>query len=48
MVVELLAQDDGRAFVRGALGDGDRIVAAGLDRIVPGQRVRALDAGAGP
>ncbi|HBR97252.1 MAG TPA: efflux RND transporter periplasmic adaptor subunit, partial [Gammaproteobacteria bacterium] len=29
--------------VRGALSEGDRIVAVGTHRIVPGQQVRLLD-----
>ncbi len=33
-----------RAFINGALTDGEQIVAAGLQRVVPGQRVRAGDA----
>ena len=36
--------DDERAFVRGAVADGERVVAAGLHRLVPGQRVRVEDA----
>ena len=33
-----------RAFVRGTLRDGDRVVTTGLHRLVPGQRVRVEDA----
>ncbi|MEM9744508.1 MAG: efflux RND transporter periplasmic adaptor subunit [Pseudomonadota bacterium] len=31
---------DQRVFVRGTLNDGDRVVAGGVHRLVPGQRVR--------
>lgn len=37
--IEILHVTDGRAFVRGSLRDGDRVVAAGTNRIVAGQRV---------
>lgn len=37
--VEVLHAETGRAYVRGALRPGDRIVAAGVQRIVPGQTV---------
>ena len=38
--VEVLYTDGGRALVRGALRDGERVIDAGLHRVVPGQRVR--------
>ncbi len=37
--VEVTFTDGERAYVRGTLRDGDRIVRAGTDRIVVGQRV---------
>ncbi len=39
-IVEVVAQDGLRAYVRGAIADGVHVVAEGLNRIVPGQRVR--------
>lgn len=46
--VEVLHQETDRAFVRGALGPADRIVADGLHRLTPGQEVviSSVDAGA--
>jgi RND family efflux transporter MFP subunit len=41
--VELLALEDERVLVRGALADGDRVIANGTHRVVPGQRVRGND-----
>ncbi len=38
--VIVVYSDDERAFVRGALADSETIVAAGLQRLVPGQQVR--------
>ncbi|MFK7885518.1 MAG: efflux RND transporter periplasmic adaptor subunit [Gammaproteobacteria bacterium] len=38
--VEIIYQETDRAFVRGTLGDGDKVIRAGLQRIVPGQFVR--------
>lgn len=38
-LVEVLTTDGLRAFVRGTLRDGDRIVSDGLSRLVPGQAV---------
>lgn len=38
--VEVLHTETDRAFVRGTLEAGDRVVATGLQRVVPGQRVR--------
>lgn len=45
--LELLHQEGDRAYVRGTLAGGDRVVARGLQRLVPGQRVR-LGATSGP
>jgi RND family efflux transporter MFP subunit len=39
--VEILYQEGHRVFVRGPLNGGDLIVATGLQRVVPGQGVRA-------
>ncbi len=41
--LQLLHVDSDRAFVRGTLRDGERVVATGLHRLVPGQRVRAVE-----
>lgn len=38
--VEVLNLDANRAFVTGTLEDGDRVLASGLHRVVPGQIVR--------
>ncbi|MEM1231469.1 MAG: efflux RND transporter periplasmic adaptor subunit [Pseudomonadota bacterium] len=38
-LVEIVHTENARAFVRGTLSGGDRIVAAGVQRLVPGQRV---------
>ncbi|NEQ47321.1 MAG: efflux RND transporter periplasmic adaptor subunit [Leptolyngbya sp. SIOISBB] len=40
--VEILHQESDRALVRGTLQAGDRIVANGVHRLVPGQRVNPL------
>ncbi|MEM9217893.1 MAG: efflux RND transporter periplasmic adaptor subunit [Cyanobacteria bacterium P01_F01_bin.150] len=40
--VEILHQESDRVLVRGTLEEGDRIVANGIHRLVPGQRVRPL------
>lgn len=37
--IEVLHQESGRAFVRGGLQDGELIVATGLQKLVPEQRV---------
>ena len=42
--VEILHLDQGRAFVRGTIGDGAKVVLSGTNRLIPGQRV-ALAAG---
>jgi RND family efflux transporter MFP subunit len=41
--VELLYQDGARAFVRGGFAEGTHVVTAGLQRLVPGQRVRLAE-----
>lgn len=38
--LEVLHQTSDAAFVRGSLHDGDRVVATGIQRLVPGQLVR--------
>ncbi|MGB3614250.1 MAG: efflux RND transporter periplasmic adaptor subunit [Elainellaceae cyanobacterium] len=40
--VEILQQESDRALVRGTLQAGDRVVASGVHRLVPGQRVQPL------
>lgn len=42
-VVETLRVEVDRAFVRGAVNDGDRIVSSGLQRVTPGQRVTPIE-----
>lgn len=42
--IEILHRSDGQVFVRGALEDGEQVVAAGLHRIAPGLRVRTMAA----
>ena len=42
--LELLHQEADRVFVRGTLGDNERVVVGGLHRLVPGQRVRTTGA----
>ncbi len=37
--VQVLHDQGGRVFVDGTLEDGERVVATGVDRVVPGQRV---------
>jgi multidrug efflux pump subunit AcrA (membrane-fusion protein) len=41
--VEILHQESDRALVRGTLQPGDRIVADGVHRLVPGQHVQPLN-----
>jgi RND family efflux transporter MFP subunit len=41
--VEILHQESDRVLVRGTLQAGDRIVANGVHRLVPGQRVRGIE-----
>ena len=38
--LEVLHEESGRVFVRGTLRDGERVVVEGIQRLVPGQRVR--------
>jgi len=38
--VEIIYQGTDQAFVRGTLADGDAVIRAGLQRVVPGQFVR--------
>ena len=38
-LVEVVQSDGERAFVRGAISDGDRIIVDGLQRVAPGQAV---------
>lgn len=44
--VEIVRPATGRAFVRGALEDGDLIVTDGKQRLVPGMRVRPIESAA--
>jgi len=44
-IVEVLYTEADRVFVRGSVRDGEQIVIEGLDRIVPGQRVRPTQTG---
>ena len=37
--VQILHDEAGRVFVDGTLEDGERVLAVGVDRVVPGQRV---------
>ena len=46
--VEVLHAETDRAFVRGTLEASDEIVASGLHRVVPGQRVRVSGAQSAP
>ncbi|WP_413162201.1 efflux RND transporter periplasmic adaptor subunit [Capilliphycus salinus ALCB114379] len=41
--VEILHQESDRVLVRGTLQTGDRVVANGVHRLVPGQKVNPLD-----
>ncbi|MDJ0788398.1 MAG: efflux RND transporter periplasmic adaptor subunit [Myxococcota bacterium] len=43
--VEIIHAEADRAFVRGTLADGDRVIAGGVHRIVPGMAVRASSEG---
>jgi hypothetical protein len=43
-LVQALHVADGRAYVAGALADGDSVVAAGADRLTAGQPLRVTDA----
>jgi len=46
-VVEVVHAEADRVFVRGTLRDGERVVATGLHRIVPGLLVRRAADGKG-
>ncbi|QDT67565.1 Multidrug export protein AcrE precursor [Planctomycetes bacterium MalM25] len=41
--VEVIENDGDRTFVRGTLQAGERVIVEGAHRVVPGQRVRAVD-----
>ena len=43
-VVEIIQTEASRVFVRGTLGDGDRIVVDGLHRLIPGLEVSVREA----
>ncbi|MEO1039230.1 MAG: efflux RND transporter periplasmic adaptor subunit [Pseudomonadota bacterium] len=43
--VEILHTEGGRAYVRGAVRDGDRAISAGLQRVTPGQLVSPASEG---
>ncbi|MFN3231135.1 MAG: efflux RND transporter periplasmic adaptor subunit [Alphaproteobacteria bacterium] len=43
--VEVIHFDADRVFVRGTLRDGARVITAGLDRIIPGQRITTTEIG---
>ena len=43
--VEVVHAAADRAFVRGALRTGERVVTTGIHRLVPGQRVRVTGSG---
>jgi hypothetical protein len=40
--VQVLYSETERVYVRGAISDGDMVVASGLHRVVPGQIVRLV------
>ena len=40
-LVDIVHAEAARAYVRGTVGDGEQVVAAGVQRLVPGQRVLA-------
>jgi len=44
-IVEVLHAEGDRAFVRGTLSNGDRVVSSGVQRLVPGQQVAPAAAG---
>lgn len=46
--LEVLHAESERVFVRGTLEDGETVVATGLHRLVPGQRVRLIESAAAP
>ncbi|MGI9244671.1 MAG: efflux RND transporter periplasmic adaptor subunit, partial [Verrucomicrobiales bacterium] len=45
--LEILEEEGDRVFVRGAIGNGDRVAVKGLHRLAPGQLVRVVDSSAG-
>ncbi len=45
--MEVIYTEAERAYVRGAMADGELFVTAGLDRVIPGQRVRVVQEAAG-
>lgn len=42
-LVEMIHADDKKAFVRGALLDGEPVLIEGVQRLVPGQKVTIND-----
>ncbi len=42
-LVEIIHAEGPRAFVRGALSDGELVILDGLQRITPGQKVSPLE-----
>lgn len=44
-VLEVIHTETGRAYVSGSLREGERVIASGSQRIVPGQRVRVREGG---
>ncbi|MEL6687100.1 MAG: efflux RND transporter periplasmic adaptor subunit [Pseudomonadota bacterium] len=40
--VEIVAVDDQSAYIRGTIANGDRLITATTDRVVPGQTMRAV------
>lgn len=40
--VEILYSDNERVYVQGALSDGDKVIATGLQKVVPGQKVQIV------
>ena len=41
-LVEMVHADDKKAFVRGALQDAELVVIEGVQRLVPGQKVKSV------
>jgi len=44
-LVEIVQAEEARAFVRGSVGDGDRVILSGLQRLSPGMPVTPNEAG---
>ena len=42
-IVEVIYSDEQRAFISGALQNGDQLILEGTQRVVPGQRVRIVE-----